>query len=192
MVTGPWLNFGLWLGDNEPSDDNVIKMTEPLYRALPKGIIRKWVREQNTSNDDLPLRYRRLAWKLLAHDDEPPRMRLVVSYKALERIVGEIAQQEQAAKSYIDDIQAKLDSYKDNEQRRRRLNALRAAERTSVALELAIEAGALEAKLEHNADITAQQVSDTFRKMAEAGKLPLFITVDGELRRLRINKSKRR
>ena len=190
MLRQPWFNFGLWIGtDDEPTDDNVIHMTEPLYKALPKNFLSEAFNPESLrSKEDwpeLPLQYRRRAWKLLRHNDEPPRMRIVISSQAFEEAVDAVLQAEkERPPSVAEQVQAKIDSYTTDEQRQQRLDALEAIREDTVTMDIALEIGVLRARLHNNKIITAQDLADGFRRMAEAGKLPLYVTIAGKTRKV--------
>jgi hypothetical protein len=81
----------------------------------------------------------------------------------------------------VEDVQARLDSYKTNKQRIRRFKELqRIGQREQyISLELAIEAAALQAILQ-GILMTAQRTSDEMRAAAAAGELRLHVNIDGD------------
>ena len=82
----------------------------------------------------------------------------------------------------VEDVQARLDSYKTNKQRRRRFKELENLRRTtdSSNLEELTEWAVLRMLLEYRLKVTAAQIyADIWRDLA-SGKLPAHIDMDGE------------
>jgi hypothetical protein len=87
----------------------------------------------------------------------------------------------------VEDVQTRLDSYKTDKQRARRLKEIRRIfqERGGAApLEFAIEAAALMMRLRTHQAISAKQISDEMYTAAATGELHTHVTVDGERHRI--------
>ena len=83
----------------------------------------------------------------------------------------------------VDDVQARLDSYKTNKQRRRRFNELRQLMDENDGygtVGISLEAMALKSRLDRRIILTAKELSDKLRVLAASGKVPMTINYDGE------------
>lgn len=83
----------------------------------------------------------------------------------------------------VDDVQARLDSYKSDKERTRRLAELHTMSKSTgfLELEFAIEAGALMLRLKgRRMVLTAQQVSDGMFHEACSGTMKVHAEIDGE------------
>jgi len=75
----------------------------------------------------------------------------------------------------VDEIQARLDSYKTRKQRKQRIRELnRMFDDGFATMDVAIEFGALKA------GCTAQAMSDGMRRIVMEGKHSLYVNIDGE------------
>jgi hypothetical protein len=168
------MNFGLWLGDGEPVGDNVVVMPEVVFKALPESV---W---QDHTFDDLPTPIRQLAWDILGREGPIPRMRLVVSAKALERAVERVKQKQVPL---VVTVQARLDGYQTDKQRRQRLRELDRQNRDNggySAIGDTIERFALWYRLKQHRIVTAKELEEVVYNGAIGGTLPLSISVDGQ------------
>jgi hypothetical protein len=86
----------------------------------------------------------------------------------------------------VDDVQARLDSYTSNKQRKSRLKELYNMSKSTgyVDLEFAIEAGALMFRLQSHKAITAREVSDDMKRRAGTGEMPLHVDRNGKHERI--------
>jgi hypothetical protein len=178
---GPWLNFGLILGEDEPTNDNVIPLPEAVFKALPDSV---WRPEH--ASDELPEPVRELAWNVLGRDGPAPKMRLAVKREVAEaaekRVIEEIEEIEQQIPVVVR-VQAKLDSYTTNKQRKQRIKELdRLARDNGGYMEVpeAIESFALMYRLELGRNITAKEAETKFHNGAIAGAIPLTVNIDGQ------------
>lgn len=83
----------------------------------------------------------------------------------------------------VEDVQARLDGYRTNKQRRQRFKELRRLMDENDGygtVEIALEAMALMLRLDRRQIVTAKELSDQLRVLAVCGAVPMTVNLDGE------------